>query len=444
MKRFLYLALLYLFPAWVSWIPAAVSVATQVFGGGGGGGGGSQGNQRLYIPSNLSGADQGWNAAQTTNQGQLGFAGGLANNVDPGLYAAYRGAQGINYAPSLSDASMAGAQYAGLANIANQFGGQQFNEANRGFGNQQALGNAGAQQYGQNQQLAAGLQGQGQQYYNALQGIGNQTAQAGQQVFNTAMDPQQGLYNQLFQQTTDQANAVNSMYGLGSSAAGAGLTSQAQNNFNLGWQNQQLGRQLQGEQAYQSALGQQGSLYASGLAGSQYGSQLAGALGTQGLGAYGQALQTGGQLGNEASAGLQQSLGFYGQQPQFTQQAGQVPLQAQQAMYQQQFQNAGNLASGLQGVLGPYQSLQNADLAYMGLGGQQQYNAVGAGLAQQQNQQGIYNQLGNSLGQVNWAGLNNAANNAGNYLNGWFSGGQGSDPNGYMGTMNNPSAYIPG
>lgn len=72
---------------------------------------------------------------------------------------------------------------------------------------------------------------------------------AGNSVLNTAMDPQQALYNQQFQQTQDQANAINAMYGLSSSPYGAGVANQAATNFNIDWQNQQLARQQQGIQA---------------------------------------------------------------------------------------------------------------------------------------------------------------------------------------------------
>jgi hypothetical protein len=73
---------------------------------------------------------------------------------------------------------------------------------------------------------------------------------AAQQVLNTGFDPQGALYNRTQQQVTDQQNALNSMYGLGSSAYGAGLAGQANENFNIDWQNQQLARQTQALGAY--------------------------------------------------------------------------------------------------------------------------------------------------------------------------------------------------
>lgn len=80
-------------------------------------------------------------------------------------------------------------------------------------------------------------------------GAGQQALGAGQQVYNTALDPQNALYNQMLAQTTNQVNATNSQYGIGGSAAGAGVANQAETNFNIDWQNQQLARQAQGAQA---------------------------------------------------------------------------------------------------------------------------------------------------------------------------------------------------
>jgi hypothetical protein len=76
---------------------------------------------------------------------------------------------------------------------------------------------------------------------------------AGQQIYNLGLDPQNALYNRTAQQLQDQTGATNSMYGLGSSAAGAGVANQAMSNFNIDWQNNQLSRALQGLQGYTGA-----------------------------------------------------------------------------------------------------------------------------------------------------------------------------------------------
>lgn len=83
---------------------------------------------------------------------------------------------------------------------------------------------------------------------------------AGGNVLNTAFDPQLALYNKTAQQTQDQANAINAMYGLSSSPYGAGVANQAMTNFNIDWQNQQLQRQAQGIQSSGLAYGGVGDL----------------------------------------------------------------------------------------------------------------------------------------------------------------------------------------
>lgn len=73
---------------------------------------------------------------------------------------------------------------------------------------------------------------------------------AADQVLNTGFDPRSALYNRTFQQNQQENMAANEAYGLGSSPYAAGLTNQANENFNIDWQNQQLQRQLQALQGY--------------------------------------------------------------------------------------------------------------------------------------------------------------------------------------------------
>ena len=130
----------------------------------------------------------------------------------------------------------------------------------------QNAANAAGAQYGN---VGMGLGAQSQSEFGAA----NNILAAGQNVYQTALDPQNALYNRTAQQLQDQTGATNSMYGLGSSAAGAGVANQALSNFNIDWQNQQLQRQAQGLSAYEGA-GQA----ASGL------NTNAGQLGSQGAG----------------------------------------------------------------------------------------------------------------------------------------------------------------
>jgi hypothetical protein len=116
--------------------------------------------------------------------------------------------------------------------------------------------------------VAAGQQGAAQNLY----GLAGMAQPMATQINQTAFDPQAALYNQQYQQNQDQSNAVNAMNGVAGSPFGAGLTQQSGQNFNLNWQNQQLGRQTAGAGAV------------AGLTGAAAGADTAGAnLASQGL-----------------------------------------------------------------------------------------------------------------------------------------------------------------
>lgn len=76
------------------------------------------------------------------------------------------------------------------------------------------------------------------------------------QALATGFDPQNALYAQGFQQQQDQTNASNAMNGVAGTPYGAGIASQNNQNFNINWQNQQLGRQSQAANTSQT-LGNQ-------------------------------------------------------------------------------------------------------------------------------------------------------------------------------------------
>lgn len=78
------------------------------------------------------------------------------------------------------------------------------------------------------------------------------------QIENTAMDPQSALYNRTFQQLQDQTGVSNAQNGLTGSPYGAGVANQANSNFNIDWQNNQLARQAQGLQAAGQGVQQAG------------------------------------------------------------------------------------------------------------------------------------------------------------------------------------------
>jgi len=186
-------------------ISSAISPSTS--GGSGGGGGPS-----YYIPTGLNSADQSWQQLlQQQLQAQQGIEGTAAQSGYGGNYQ--------------RNADLAASQYYNLAPLLQQ-------QSQNAYGTQQSL------------------------------------LQAGQNVYNMGLDPQNALYNRSVQQLQDQTGATNSMYGLGSSAAGAGVANQALGNFNIDWQNQQLQRAAQGLSAYTGAAGAAGQY-------GQYGTALA-------------------------------------------------------------------------------------------------------------------------------------------------------------------------
>ena len=401
----------------------------------------SQGSDGVYSPSGggngmMHAMDQSYgpgagavmqNYGQTAQQASSspygnsggGQSAGLAGMTDPAYQQSYQLAQGINYNPYLQASQQAGQQYGQLANQAAGAGNISYGQAAQGFGQQQNLQNTGNQYYGQQEQLGRQQQQLGYSQLGQSQGLASGLQQAGQQAYQSGFDPQNALYNQQFQQATDQANAVNSMYGLGSSGAGAGMTTQAQQNFNTGWENQQLGRQVQGLSAMTGA-----NQAASGILGTGYGAAQQGVSGAGQLNQYGatglsQLNQTGIQSGDQGSANLQAGLGYYGQQPGYTQQSAQTPLGAQQMVAGMPSQNASQYVTGISGSMTPYDQQQNQAIPYMNYGSGAGSNAFQNTLAankQSAAQQGAAAQgLGNALGGINWSQVGN-----------WFSGNNGN------------------
>lgn len=80
------------------------------------------------------------------------------------------------------------------------------------------------------------------------------------QILQNGFDPQNALYNRGAQQLTDQVRAGQAARGIATTPYGAGLENQAMSNFNLDWQDRQLGRQNSAIQGYGNAV--QGGLQA--------------------------------------------------------------------------------------------------------------------------------------------------------------------------------------
>ncbi|QGZ54296.1 hypothetical protein [Paraburkholderia acidiphila] len=307
---------------------AGAAVSSAMSPGTSGGSSGGSGGPSYYIPTGLGTADTTWqnllNGAVSAQNGisdQLPYYG---QSLNGGLQA------GSTYAPGYENAASNAAQY--------------YN----------GLGSTLAQQSNQNFNMQQALQG------------------AGQSVFNLGLDPQSALYNSTLNQLQQQTGATNSMYGLGSSAAGAGVQNQALSNFNIDWQNNQLSRALQGLQGY---------------------GQIANVAGN-----YGQLAS------NQAS-----------QVPSYLLQAGQLPYTTGQTIASLPGTLAGQYASGVeQGPLSSASSIMSGIIPYMnyGQGAQSipyQSQAAGAGAAGSMVSQGINTALGNYFGGSNYTGDFSAA-----------------------------------
>ncbi|MCA8382540.1 hypothetical protein [Burkholderia cenocepacia] len=220
-------------------------------------------------------------------------------------------------------------------------------------------------------------------------GVQKQLLGAGQNVYQMGLDPQNALYDRTLNQLTQQTGATNSMYGLGSSAAGAGVQNQALSNFNIDWQNNQLSRALQGLQGYAGAANTAGS--------------------------YGQA-------GANALT----------QAPQYTLAGGSTPYNVAQTISGMPGQLANTYGSFLNSnVYGPAEGLMSSIIPYMnyGAGAQSvpfQSQAQGAGAAGSLISQGISGLGSNS--QVQNAFSNFFSPASGSFSGGDFSGAFTSSP----------------
>lgn len=344
---------------------------------GGSTGGSTSGGSGYYIPTGLQATDQTWqdlfNAQNNAYNQYSGNLSGLGQqSLNQGLAAQQQ------YGPNFQQ----GANYA-----ANNYG----TLANAAAGGAAEL-NA---QAGNNFQTAGGLQAYGQGAYNNFGNIANQTygrlTDAGNQVFNTAMDPQSALYNRTVQQLQDQTGATNSMYGLGSSAAGAGVANQALSNFNIDWQGQQLQRQLQGLQGLAGAYGQGAGSYAQNMG--------------AGVNALNSLYSNAGNYGQLAQSNLQNSLGMLDTSANALYQAGALPYNTAQTIAGM----PGNLANTAQTNLNatlynPANQITSQAIPYMNYGQGAQsvpyQNALqGAGAAGSMFSQGLGSNFGNAISQ---------------------------------------------
>lgn len=410
----------------------ASTVAGSVLGGSGGGGGGTPSGSAppVYVPNNLAGVDQNFN----TNKDTYGYQNqNIFNQTNPQAQALYNqqmqnstyNQNAINGGVWASQAydqagggSLAGQQ--ALMGQAQQLQGQagQANAAyNANFGNVQNSANTlyglGAQS---NQNYQGLMDYQKGQLGNIQQSQGNLYG-AGNQVLQNSQDPQNALYNRTQQQLTDQTRAGEYARGIQSSPYGAAVEANANSNFNIDWQNQQLARQSQGLQAAQGAYGSaqgMGNSYTQNQAGLQ-----AGQIGTY-AGATGAATD---QYNSALQAQQQSQMGYanaVGQQyagaSQLGSAAGSQIYQGGQAQYlptQQVYQGQQNAINNYQSSQNQYLSglnqLQSNDLGYMnyGQGAQNQaYNQnMGNSQANQQAISSIAGPVGKAIGNTNWGNV---------------------------------------
>ena len=156
--------------------------------------------------------------------------------------------------PGLSNYNVAGnllPQYQGIAqNVAN-------NPYSQGYvGNSAATGAAG---------MGAGA---------ALTGSSLSQLPNVQALMNLGFDPQNALYNQLQNTNQQQNQAILGQSGVANTPYGAGVTQQSNNQFNMNWENQQLGRASQAAGAAGGLLGSIGQGTNTGLQQMAQGAQL--------------------------------------------------------------------------------------------------------------------------------------------------------------------------
>ncbi|PXX15841.1 hypothetical protein C7399_109176 [Paraburkholderia tropica] len=308
----------------------------------------TSGSSSYYVPTGLGTADTTW-------QGLLSNLNNVYNNTDLTQYALSSLYGGLNADAMYSPGYLAAAQAAG-----------------QGYTNAgSALTTLGNQDLATQQQLLS----------------------AGQNVYNMGLDPQNALYNRTAQQLQDQTGATNSMYGLGSSAAGAGVANQAMSNFNIDWQNNQLSRAAQGLSAYTSAA------------------------------------NTAGQYGTAGANALTSA-------PQYTLAGGSTPYNVAQSVYTLPGQLANTYGSFLnQNVYGPAEGLMGSIIPYMN-------NGQGAQSVPFQNASTNAQSYGQSLSSA-LGGIGNSVQNAGGLSN-LFSGTTGSYGSGDFSGAFTSSPYYSG
>ena len=175
-----------------------------------------------------------------------------------------------------------------------------------------------------------------------------------QALMALGFDPQNSLYSKLQNQNQQQNQAILGQSGVASTPYGAGVAADANSNFNINWQNQQLQRALQGSQGASSLLGSIGQNTGTGLNQMAQGAALPyQAYNTTGTNAL-QTLSGTGQFGQQASALPQQQIQDYlqylsqgTQQQGANNQTGQLGLNQANSAFQQNQAFGSGIGQGL-------------------------------------------------------------------------------------------------
>lgn len=185
--------------------------------------------------------------------GLLSLAGG-AVGIGSSL-AGLIGGTPASHVPSYSYASMPSADagaMGGTANLGNYNIGANYLPQYQSVVNAMQPGNPYANSY------LAGSTGAGSAMYGAGAGItGTSLGQLGnvQQLMNMGFDPQNALYNYTQNLNQQQNLAALSQSGVASTPYGQGVNAMANNQFNMNWENNQLGRASQAAGAAGGLLG---------------------------------------------------------------------------------------------------------------------------------------------------------------------------------------------
>ncbi len=211
-------------------------------------------------------------------------------------------------------------------------------------------------------------------------------------------DPQQKLFNQLFNQQQQQGLASQAAAGVANTPYGAGLSQQGNQNFDIAWQNQQLARQGQAAQNASQLAGLASPYY-------QNAQQAAG------LPSY--AANIGQGLYGEASNMLGQGSNFLGQGGNLLGVGGSLGTGAgnyQNNVNQQQIQD---YLAYLSGSSGNAANLMNSTIGSLNAGTGLYGAQTGANAQQQQLLNSGLGGLGSGLGLAGGLGLANLFSGAG-------------------------------